>query len=204
MKIILVIGLLVVTPILLSGQRSNQDLITESKAKEAFQKRDFDKALFYFEKLVNIGEIKGEPKPIYTYNAALSAKNAGNHQKAAYYFRKSIDQNYGGSDAYYLLMREYFTLKDSISALETLKQGFEIYPDTTLILFELINYYLSIGNTDQSLIYLNMALDKDPNNPTLLFVLPLINEGSNDQKKDLNIYRKYLNTDPWFFDYHDR
>ena len=85
----------------------------ESKAIIAFTAQDFNKSVEYFELIMDATSTRvygGVADTVIIYNTALAAKNGDDHKKAAEYFRKAIDLNYGGSDAYYLLKNEYIIL----------------------------------------------------------------------------------------------
>jgi len=57
----------------------------------------------------------------------------------------------GTEDAYYLLAREHHALNDSVKVLATLQKGYERYPNTLLIIFELVNFYLSYRELKEAL-----------------------------------------------------
>jgi tetratricopeptide (TPR) repeat protein len=133
------------------------------------------------------------------YNAALAAKNAGNHELAAKYFKKSTEIGYGGSDAYYLLKNEYIALEDSANALLTLQDGYKLYPDTSLILFELVNYYLSIGDADEGMRFLELAQEAESGNPSIYFAKGTLYERMGEKEKAMEAYLESLEVDPEFF-----
>ena len=112
----------------------------ETKAIEGFTDGNYAESLKAFENIMEVSKTRvfqGYIDTIIVYNAALAAKNAGQHDKAIKYFRKAIDLGYGGSDAYYLLKSEYVLVNDSNAAIRTLEEGFNKYPDTSLILIEI-------------------------------------------------------------------
>ena len=174
----------------------------DAKAILAFRSKNFEGAVKNFE-----WELKCTESPIYDnmidtviiFNTALAAKNAGDHEKAIKYFRKSADLGYGGSDTYYLLKNEYMALKDSTKALETLEEGYKLYPDTFLLLVEIANYHLTAGNAEEGLKFLKLALEKDPSNPDIYFAMGTLYEKLGDQEKALERYKKTLEFDPEYF-----
>jgi tetratricopeptide (TPR) repeat protein len=133
------------------------------------------------------------------YNTALAARNAGNHEASAKYFEKATEINYGGSDAYYFLVREFITLKDSTRALAALQKGFEMYPDTTLILFELVNWYINTGNVEECMTYLEMAEEKESSNPSIYFAKGTLYEKMGQRPDAIKEYLKSLEVDPEFY-----
>jgi tetratricopeptide (TPR) repeat protein len=177
----------------------------ENKAIMAFTDDDYNKSVEYFELILEATDTrvyKGVADTIITYNTALAAKNAGDHEKAARYFRKAIDLNYGGSDAYYLLKNEYITLEDSSAAIATLEEGFERYPDTSLILIEIVNYYLTSGDAAKGLRYLELAEKKESSNPSIYFAKGTLFEKVGEDEKALQAYKQALEIDPDYFNAH--
>src|SRR4030042_2335384 len=131
----------------------------ENSAILAFTFGDYAKALAAFEHIMDCSTARVYNNLIDTviiYNAGLAAKNAGDHQKAADYFTRSAEIGYGGSDTYYLLKNEYLVLGDSAKALQILEEGFNLYPDTFLLLIEIVNYHLAAGNSEEGLKYMEL------------------------------------------------
>lgn len=183
-------------------QLENLKRMAEADAIRNYIKNDYNKALGDFELIMEASKTDAYDNYIDTviiYNAALAAKNAGNHEKAAKYFERSAEIGYGGSDTYYLLKNEYISLEDSTKALEALQRGFELYPDTSLILFELVNYYLAIGNAEEGMRYLTLAQEKESSNPSIYFAKGTLYERMGEKEKALEAYKESLEVDPEFF-----
>ncbi|MBL7111398.1 MAG: tetratricopeptide repeat protein [Bacteroidales bacterium] len=174
----------------------------ESKAIIAFTAQDFNKSVEYFELIMDATSTRvygGVADTVIIYNTALAAKNGDDHKKAAEYFRKAIDLNYGGSDAYYLLKNEYIILEDSAAAIAVLEEGFERYPDTSLILIEIVNYYLTAGDAEKGLAYLELAEQKETRNPSIYFAKGTLFEKVGEDEKALLAYQQALDIDPEYF-----
>jgi tetratricopeptide (TPR) repeat protein len=188
-----------------SKVKKNMDRLKKQCEEEAirnFTKGDYKKALELFELIIEVSEepiYEGYLDSVIIYNSALAAKNAGMHEEAAQYFQRATDINYGGSDCYYLLMKEYIAIKDSTKALETLQKGFELYPDTTLILFELINYYVSSNNIEEGMKYVELAEEKAPENPSILFVKGTLYERLGKRDLGIESYLKSIEIDSTFY-----
>ncbi len=180
----------------------NLKRMAESDAIRYFTKNEYDKALTNFELILEASNTEAYDNyvdSVIIYNAALAAKNAGNHELSAKYFERSAEIGYGGSDTYYLLKNEYMALEDSTKALEALQRGFEVYPDTTLILFELVNYYLSVGNAEEGMRFLNLAQEKESGNPSIYFAKGTLYERMGEKEKAMEAYKESLEVDPEFF-----
>lgn len=174
----------------------------EDDAIRQFTKRVYDMALVKFELIMETSKspvFEGYIDSVVIYNSALAARNAGMHEKAADYFKRATEINYGGSDAYYLLVREYYTLKDSLKALETLQQGFTLYPDTTIILFELVNYYIGTDNAEEGMKYLELAEEAESTNPSIYFAKGSLFDRMGDRDKAIEEYKKSLEVDPEYY-----
>jgi tetratricopeptide (TPR) repeat protein len=183
-------------------QLENMKRMAEADAIRNFIKNDYDKALGKFELIIEASNTEAYDNyidSVIIYNAALAAKNSGNHEASAKYFEKSAEIGYGGSDTYFLLKNEYMSLEDSTKALDALQRGFELYPDTSLILFELVNYYLSIGDADEGMRYLTLAQEKEKGNPSIYFAKGTLYERMGEKEKAMEAYKESLVVDPEFF-----
>ncbi len=174
----------------------------ETKAIQGFSEGNYAGSLAAFENIMEVSKTRvyeGYIDTIIVYNAALAAKNAGQHDNAIRYFRKAIDLGYGGSDAYYLLKSEYIVINDSNAAIRTLEEGFKRYPDTSLILIEIVNYYLTAGDVDQGLKYLELAEKQESSNPSIYFAKGTLFEKSGNAEKAMEAYNQAIAVDPNYF-----
>jgi tetratricopeptide (TPR) repeat protein len=180
----------------------NMKRMAEADAIHHFITNQYDKALGKFELILEASNTEAYESyidSVIIYNAALAAKNSGNHELAAKYLEKSAEIGYGGSDTYYLLKNEYMALEDSTKALEALQRGYQLYPDTSLILFELVNYYLAIGNEDEGMKFLTLAQEKESGNPSIYFAKGTLYERMGEKEKAMEAYQESLEVDPEFF-----
>jgi len=166
---------------------------------EAFEKKDFNKALEMFELSLKI-----ESAPIFKniidtsmmYNCGLAALNAKNYDKAIEYFQKAAQYGYNGGVTYSLLRSAYIEKGDSVNALKTLQEGFEKYPNDLNMIVDLVNYYITAQKVEDALKYLNIAKEKEPNNPSFYFAEGTLYEKLNDFEKAEAAYRKATEIDP--------
>jgi tetratricopeptide (TPR) repeat protein len=174
----------------------------ETKAIQGFTQGDYDGAVKAFENIMEVSKTRvyaGYIDTIVVYNTALAAKNAGQHDKSIEYFKKAIELNYGGSDAYYLLKSEYAILNDSDNIIKTLEEGFKKYPDTSLLLIEIVNFYLTSGNVEKGLEYLELAEHQESSNPSIYFAKGTLYEKSGNKEKALEAYNQAIAIDPLYF-----
>ena len=183
-------------------QLENLKRMAESDAIRHFTRNEYDKALGKFELILEASKTEvyeNYVDSVIIYNAALAAKNAGNHELSAKYFEQAAEIGYGGSDTYYLLKNEYMALEDSAKALDALQRGHQLFPDTTLILFELVNYYLAVGNADAGMKFLTLAQEKESSNPSIYFAKGTLYERMGEKEKAMEAYKESLEVDPEFF-----
>jgi tetratricopeptide (TPR) repeat protein len=174
----------------------------EADAIRHFSRDEYDKALEKFELIQEVSKApvyNGMIDSVIIYNSALAARNYGDHERAAYYFEKAADISYGGVVTYFLLKNEYVELNDSLKALDALERGYALYPDSTLIIFELINYHLSSGNSEEGMKYLQKAEQLAGDNPSIYFAKGTLFEKLGDDEKALEAYEESLKIDPEFF-----
>ncbi len=99
------------------------------------------------------------------FNAAIAAYNAKMWEEAIQYFNKTKELNYGGAKIYLYTAIAYKELEKNEEYIEELNAGIEAYPDDNQALItELINFFLTNENTNEALKFLNMAIEKDPEN----------------------------------------
>ncbi len=173
---------------------------------EAFNKEDFAGAVKAFSSILDLNEneyaiaIQGEKLDTsIMYNAALAAYNGEDWANAEKYFAEAIDLKYGGGDAVLLLHQVYQNAGDSAKMDANLQKGFELYPEDSRILTELINYYLTTKQNDKAFDYLNTAIEKDPSNPSFYYARGVLNDNSKNFDEALADYNKCLELDPKYF-----
>ena len=81
-------------------------------------------------------------------------------------------------------------------ALEYLHKGYELYPDNSYMLVELINHYLLGGEPEKAEVYLDAAIKQDPNNASFYRAKGTLYEKLEQPAKAEEMYRKALELDP--------
>ncbi|MGC8823284.1 MAG: tetratricopeptide repeat protein [Bacteroidales bacterium] len=174
-------------------------IIAVTRGSEAFEKKDFAKALEMFELALKI-----ESAPIFKnvidtsmmYNCGLAALNAKNYDKAIEYFQKAAQYGYNGGVTYSLLRTAYSEKGDSAAAIRTLQEGFEKYPNDLNMIVDLVNYYIVAQKVEDALKYLSIAKEKEPNNSSFYFAEGTLYEKLNDFEKAEAAYKKATEIDP--------
>jgi tetratricopeptide (TPR) repeat protein len=110
------------------------------------------------------------------YYAALSASNSKMHDKAIALYEDLKTKDYEALTVYQLLYEEYLNQKDTAKFVQTLKDGFSAYPREAWFLQNLINYYIYSKQTKEALVYLNNAIENEPNIAQYHYVKGVIDE----------------------------
>ena len=80
--------------------------------------------------------------------------------------------------------------------MEYLHKGYELYPDNSYMLVELINHYLLGGEPEKAEVYLDAAIKQDPNNASFYRAKGTLYEKLEQPAKAEEMYRKALELDP--------
>lgn len=139
-------------------------------------------------------------------NIGIVAMQAEEYKVGAPYFHKAAMLYKGNpnadADGILAFRREkycYEQIGDSVNAERALKDGFEAYNNSQDIITELINYYLQAQKNEEALVYLNEAIQKDPNNSQFYFARGCLNEkisfeaAEDDYKKAIELDSKNFN-----------
>ena len=100
-------------------------------------------------------------------NAVISAQKSLNNEKIIYVNTFMINENIAIPYTYQSLYEAQLVLKDSASALKTLKTGRLAYPNDISLMNKETEFYLMQGKQNEALVNLNMAIDKSPNTAIL-------------------------------------
>ena len=101
---------------------------------------------------------------------------------------------------YDLLYHSCIKTGDSLQALKYAQAGFLVNPNYERLMYNLINYYLSRGENDKTLEYLDQAVAKDPKNPNLLFAQGKVLDELGETEKSHEAYNAAIAADPTYFD----
>lgn len=172
-------------------------------AYNKFKDTLYDKALDLYELALLVESNKEVFKDIDTaniYNAGLAAFNAKKYEKSVEYFKQAVSYKYGGYYPYTLMKNSYMNLGDTTNALSTMKQAFEAYPGELSVIVDLVNFYLTTGQSAQAMSYLAVAKEKDPQNATFFFVEGILLEKEGKFEESLTSYNKAVELNPKYFD----
>lgn len=172
-------------------------------AISCYESKKFDKALKSFECYLEISNFSIMKPANVTevvdtaiiYNAGLVAYKAELYDKAIGYFKKSADNNYNGAVSYFFIYEAQQIMGDTLSSLNTLKEGFEKYPDNENIMVALINYYISKGKSEDAIAFIDLAISKKPDNVSLYTAKGSSLEKLGREEDALAVYNKAIEID---------
>ena len=177
-----------------------------NQAVNAFQVEDYNKALSSFEQIIEINNMpivkSDNPEAVDTviiFNAGLAAYNAENYTKAIEYYKESAKYGYNGARTYSLIGASYQMMKDTVAALEALKEGYAKYPDDNALLESMIQIYMDLDKTDEALKNLEKAIAQDPTKPRYYFAQGALYEKLGEEQNAIQTYEKTIEVDPTFF-----
>jgi tetratricopeptide (TPR) repeat protein len=177
-----------------------------NQAVEAFQVENYEKALLSFQQVLEIQEIpvvkQDNPDAVDTviiFNSGLAAYNAENYETAIKYYKDAAKYGYNGARTYSLIAASYQLMNDTIGALESLKEGFEKYPEDNGVLESMIQIYMDLDKTDEAMKYLEMAIAQDDTKPRYYFAQGALYEKMGNEEKAIETYKKTMEVDPEFF-----
>jgi len=178
-----------------------------SQAVAAFNEEKYEKALKSFEEIMGIEQTPAfkvdDPTAIDTviiFNAGLAAYNAKNYDKAIEYYKNAAKYKYNGARTFQQISASYMQKKDTLGALEALKEGLALYPGNGTILVEVINIYLNDNKVDDALKYLDLAISQDPKNASYFFAKGTLFDKLQKQDQATECYLKAIEYKDDYFD----
>jgi len=168
------------------------------KAIESYNAKNYNSALFYFEKTLEIldSDAIGRIDTLTIQNAAMSAQNAKEYDRAIYYTKRLISLNYGGSNNYRLISQLQEEKGDTIAAYEAIKEGRSKYPNDKDLIIDEYNYFLKQGKQNEAIKSLELAINSDPNNKFLYGALGSLFLESYDYENAIEYLVRAIKIDP--------
>ena len=165
-----------------------------------FDQKDYKKAYNFFNQYVEISELpmfagtqtaeKDSTFMTVQFYAAVAATQLGDSKTAIAALDRAKNTEYRQNDIYQYLCYEYGeVLKDSVNLEKTLEEGLAKFPDEQYYLMSLINIYIYSNRNEKALEYLNIAIQKNPNDATLYNAMGRVYETG---LKDYDNAEKYL------------
>jgi tetratricopeptide (TPR) repeat protein len=173
-----------------------------------FEKKNYEGAIEAFEVFLEIPKLpmmNNEIPMDSTYNmimyyTAIASTNAKMHDKAIGLYENLKDKNYETLAVYQLLYEEYLHQKDTANFVKTLKEGFEKFPSEAWFLQNLINYFIYSSKVPEALLYLNTAIEREPNMAQYRYVKGNLDESLGNIDDALASFDKAIEIDPTLAD----
>lgn len=144
----------------------------EENQKPEKSKELYSKAYSYMDYGYKLLELpKNEDDTIFSRNqvgyflGVISFK-AEDYDKSKMHFQNCIDIDYEGGAAYHYLAESYAASGDSVKFIEVIKEGFDKYPEEEQLIIDLINFYMTKNQTEKAIEYIDIAIEKNPENPS--------------------------------------
>ncbi len=185
----------------IKAQMTNMIPDFTNEAVNLYNKGDFPGALSAFERVLEIEamDMFKENATIDTaviFNAGMTAQKADQLEKAAKYYKQSIEYNYGGAKTYANLSKVLTDSGNKEEGVKYLHKGFELFPNDSWMLVELINHYMLGGEPQKAADYLDKAIELDPTNGSFYRAKGTLFEKTEEFAKAEEMYIKALSLDP--------
>ncbi|PKQ60605.1 hypothetical protein BZG02_18620 [Labilibaculum filiforme] len=188
----------------IKAQMTNMIPNYTNEAVNLYNEGDYSGALAAFERVLEIEamDMFKENATIDTaviFNAGMTAQKADQLEKAAKYYKQSIEYNYGGAKTYANLSKVLNDAGNEEEGVKYLHKGFELFPNDSWMLVELINYYMLGGEPQKAADYLDKAIALDPTNSSFYRAKGTLYEKTEEFAKAEEMYKKALSMDPTDF-----
>lgn len=124
------------------------------------------------------------------YFQGVIAYNDKSYEKGKAHFEKSIANEYQAGGSYHYLAECYAGLGDSTTFINKVKEGFEKYPEEEQLIIDLINYYMTKNKIDEAIEYIDIAINKNPDNPSYYSAKATIFDNATEQMT--KEYKKFM------------
>jgi len=187
----------------LETQYKNLIIDYTNLAIEKYNKEDYKGALAAFKRALEIENsaimTMEQPAKVDTaviFNTAVAAHKAGELAEAEKYYKETMKYNYEPARTYAMLASILKEQGKEEEALGYLQKGYELFPDNSYMLVELINYYLHSGESEKAEVYLDAAIKQDPNNASFYRAKGVLYEKMSQKDKAKEMFEKTLELDP--------
>lgn len=175
-----------------------------NEGSNQYTQKDYKGAFESFKKVIEIGKlpIMNHKDTAIFYYAGLSAQLAGLLEESIPYYKQAIELGFTNEGTvYFNIFDAYKNLNKADEGLKYLEEGFLKYPKNTNVLFTLISYYIDKQeDPTKILIYIDKAIETEPNNSSLYFAKGTLYDRLGDTDNAFVSYKKAVEIDPNFFD----
>ena len=136
----------------------------------------------------------------YRYYAAYFAIQAEMHKEAIAILEEMKNGEYEATIINQFLYQEYVALNDTVNFVRVLKDAVARFPQEPWFLQNLINHYIFSGQTDQAIVYLSEAIEREPNVGQYRLIKGNILANENRYEEAAVEYEKALEVEPTLAD----
>jgi tetratricopeptide (TPR) repeat protein len=133
------------------------------------------------------------------YATSLAAHNGGLKKESIDLLERLVALKYKNKVVYETLV-DLYQQDNNPKFLSTLDEGLKMFPDSKSLQVSKLNYYIQNNKTDEAVAEINNALKTDPNNPTLLFNMAVLNEQLQKYHEAIKYYDKAIENNPKYTD----
>lgn len=155
---------------------------------KAFETNDFDAAYTAFSNGLKF--VPGDSTM--TLYAGIAAQNNEKYDEAIEMFKQLIPES---SDAYLSLSDAYLRKGDTTSAVQSINEAADSFPDSAKIINQKIILNISTGNSEEVISDIEAQMAADPDNADLPFFLGYAYESTKNPDKALEAYKKGMEVD---------
>ncbi len=120
------------------------------------------------------------------YAAGIIAREMKDYDTARKYFKASEELKYQTDLAYHQYADTYLAQGDSATYIAKVKEGFDKYTDSEQLVIDMINFYMDKKQPDMVVKYIDIALEKNPENASYYSAKGTIYDTQND-----DFFKKY-------------
>ncbi len=176
----------------------------------SYYNQNLDAALEDFEKVLAINQLdmfEGVVDTLMTQYSGIIARDLGNYKKAAEYYTKLAEMDFGGPTVYLNIKNDYLQIGDSAMAIDIMEKAFNKYEDSTSVVANLVDLYIKTNKIESGLEKINKAIEDNPDKGELYYWKGrlLLNTDYEDRiDQALEVYEKAIEKDPdLYFVYYD-
>lgn len=166
----------------------------------AYQAAEYEKAIIDFKIAYDISASNDKLDTIAAYYIGMCGVLADKPEIAAEYLDICVKAEFDDPNIYRFYNRAVKQMGDTARALEIIVMGRERYPDELSLLLEQAQIYLERGQKDELLSSLMQAIESDPTNSNLYFLIGKTYDDMDNVAEAEEYYKKAAEIKPDFFE----
>jgi tetratricopeptide (TPR) repeat protein len=167
---------------------------------EFFNKKEYKQSYEMFAGGAVVMDVVGVIDSLAHYNAGLAAERQNKYDTAALHYKKCVEVGYNGADMYNSLISALLQSGQNDEAGKYLAEAGTKYPGNKDLLITEVNYHLKNNNKEAAQKATNKAIEKDPKNPLLHWVVGTIYDELKQYELAEASYKKAIELKPDYFD----